>query len=76
MENKEIEDDQLDQYSGGEIKEFKDTKVPTFLKITYFTLIAWGLTWFVFYFDGSQGYLDRGYWQELAQAAKTTISSW
>ena len=76
MEDKEIKDELLDQYADGEIKEFKDTKVPRFLKITYLTLITWGTIWFFLFLDGSAGFLDRGFWRELAEAAKTTISSW
>ncbi len=67
-------EDELHEYSGGEIKELppSKTKIPTFLKWTYVILPIWGvITWFYF-IDGSRGWLDRGYWQQLQQAAQTT----
>jgi|APSaa5957512535_1039671.scaffolds.fasta_scaffold633806_2 hypothetical protein len=65
--------DNLDEYSGGEIKEIPDTKVPKFLKLLYLILPIWGIIWFFLYWNGSNGYLDRGHWRELQEAAKTTF---
>lgn len=66
------QDEDLDEYAGGEIKERKDTKYPKFLFVTYAVLLTLGAYWFYSYHDGSHGMLDRGYWHELAKAAKTT----
>lgn len=50
-----------------------DAKVPTFLKWTYITLPIWGIVTFIIYWNGSSGWLDRGYWRQLQNAAKTTF---
>lgn len=53
--------------------ESRDAKVPTFLKWTYITLPIWGLITFWLFWNGSSGWLDRGYWRQLQNAAKTTF---
>ena len=50
----------------------EDRKIPRFLLFTYFFMFVWGLWAFVAYWNGSHGWLDRGYWQALQQAAHTT----
>lgn len=52
--------------------EEEDRKIPLFLHITYIVLIIWGLWAFYVYWNGSHGFLDRGYWQKLQRAARTT----
>lgn len=37
---------------------------------TFFTLF--GLVWLYFFWNGSYGWLDRGYWSQLQRAANTT----
>ncbi|MBB64398.1 MAG: hypothetical protein CMO81_04985 [Waddliaceae bacterium] len=72
-----MEDDDaaiLDDYAGGEIKEFANTKLPSFLKISYFFIALWGFVWLYMFWDGSFGWVDRGYWKELEQVANTTKS--
>ncbi len=64
-----------EHYAGEEVEEYVGIPVPTFLKWVYLILPIWGLFWFWMYWDGSTGALDRGSWQDLAQAAKTTFSS-
>lgn len=49
-----------------------DAKVPTFLLCTYILLPIWGVIAFYMYWNGSSGWLDRGYWRDLQVAAKTT----
>lgn len=49
-----------------------DGKIPRFLQIIYVILILGGIYGFYAYWNGSKGLLDRGYWQKLQQAAKTT----
>ena len=51
----------------------RDAKVPLFLKLTYILLPIWGLITFYIFFNGSVGWLDRGYWHELQIAANTTF---
>lgn len=51
----------------------KDAKVDNWLKLTYIILPIWGLVTFYLYWNGSQGWLDRGYWRQLQKAANTTF---
>lgn len=50
-----------------------DAKVPLWLKMTYIILPIWGIISFCIYWNGSHGWLDRGYWQQLQRAANTTF---
>lgn len=50
-----------------------DAKVPVWLKFTYLILPIWGVISFAMYWNGSWGWLDRGYWQQLQRAANTTF---
>lgn len=65
----------VEDYADHEIQEFVGVPVPTFLKWVYGILPIWGILWLWFYWDGSQGALDRGNWQSLQTAAKTTFAS-
>lgn len=62
----------LEVYADNEVTEFANGRVPTFLKFVYLILPIWGIFWWVQYWDGSQGFLDRGYWKELQVQAHTT----
>lgn len=50
-----------------------DAKVPLFLKLTYIIFPIWGIFTFYFFWNGSAGWFDRGYWKELQVAANTTF---
>lgn len=50
-----------------------DAKVPKFLKFTYLLWPIWGIITFYFFWNGSVGWFDRGYWRELQIAANTTF---
>lgn len=50
-----------------------DAKVPGWLKLNYILWPIWGIIWFYMFWNGSHGWLDRGYWHELQIAAKTTF---
>lgn len=50
----------------------EDRKIPKFLYVTYIVLAVWGIWGFIAYWNGSHGFLDRGYWQRLQRAAYTT----
>ncbi len=52
-----------------------DAKVPGWLKWSYIILPIWGFIWLFLYWNGSVGWLDRGYWQQLERAANTTRPS-
>jgi hypothetical protein len=69
-ENKDSHE--IEEYGDPGIRSL-DAKVPTFLKWTYITLPIWGIIAFALYWNGSSGWLDRGYWRQLQNAAKTTF---
>lgn len=66
--------EELDSYADGSITS-RDAKVPGWLKFVYIAMPIWGVIWFYLYWNGSSGWLDRGYWGELQKAAKTTYES-
>jgi hypothetical protein len=66
-------DEQEIEHYGDEYISSYDHRVPKWLKLTYIILPIWGvITWFYF-FNGSHGWLDRGYWSQLQRAANTTF---
>lgn len=65
-------DDHLEVYGDTGITSL-DAKVPMWLKWTYIILPIWGLLVWHIYWNGSVGFLDRGSWAELQQAANTTF---
>ena len=64
--------DELEDYGDTGIQS-KNTPVPRWLLATYLILPIWGIISFCLYWNGSEGWLDRGYWRELQQAANTTF---
>jgi hypothetical protein len=50
-----------------------NARVPGWLWLTYLTLPFWGIAWFVFFWNGSAGWFDRGAWHQLQQVANTTF---
>ncbi len=46
--------------------------VPRWLKFSYLFWIFWGFVWWYYFWNGSYGWLDRGYWLQLQRAANTT----
>jgi len=65
-------DEHLEYYGDPGIVS-KDAPVPRWLKWTYILLPIWGICSWYYYFEGSHGWLDRGYWQQLQRAALTTF---
>ncbi len=47
-------------------------KIPKWLIWSYILLPIWGIVWFILYWNGSWGWLDRGYWEQLQRASNTT----
>lgn len=68
-EQKEI----IEVFGDNEVREYAHTKVPKFLLGVYVILPIWGITWWLLFWDGSTGWFDRGYWNELESAAKTKL---
>lgn len=55
-----------------EIPSTEERKIPKFLFITYVLVFLGGIWGLIAYWNGSHGWFDRGYWQQLQQAAGTT----
>ena len=55
-----------------DIPQSKEKKIPKFLIVTYVIVFVWGIWGFFAYWNGSHGWVDRGYWQKLQKAADTT----
>lgn len=81
MENRHDEDavqsdmpdhHEVELYGDPKIASF-DAKFPKFLILTYIVLPIWGIISLCYYWNGSRGWLDRGYWKELQIAANTTF---
>ena len=56
-----------------EVPETEENRIPIFLHITYIVVIIGGIWAFFAYWNGSHGFLDRGYWEPLQKAAYTTF---
>ena len=63
---------EAEYYGDAQIASY-DAKVPLWLKLSYILLPIWGALCMFLYWNGSKGWLDRGYWQQLQHAAKTTF---
>lgn len=48
-------------------------KVSIVFKIFYLFVLLWGLSCLFLFWNGATGWLDRGYWFQLEQAANTTF---
>lgn len=64
------EDQEIHVYAEGIVS--LNAPVPTRLLVLYFVLPIWGIITFFLFWNGSWGWLDRGYWSELQKAANTT----
>lgn len=56
-----------------EVPKSGHAPVPRWLIVNYIFWPIFGLVWFYLFWNGSYGWLDRGYWKELQEAANTTI---
>ncbi len=72
MTPKSEDNEELEYYGDPQIAS-ADAPVPRWLFWSYFFWLTFGLIWFFLYFNGSWGWLDRGYWQQLQRAANTTF---
>lgn len=68
------EEDELEVY-GDDYITSKDARVPRWLIVIYIILPIWGFCSLFYYINGSRGWLDRGYWNQLQKAALTTFPS-
>lgn len=69
-----MEDDetQLELEESDHMPSSYDRKMSKWLVLSHTIWIIVGIIGFVLYWNGSHGFLDRGYWQKLQQAANTT----
>lgn len=65
------EEHELEIY-GDEGIASEDARFPRWLVISYVVLPIWGILTGFYYFNGSHGWLDPSYWQQLQKAALTT----
>lgn len=66
-----MKEDEVEDYGDPNIQSY-NAKVPFWLILTYIVLPIWGIISFYLYWNGSYGWLDRGYWHQLQKAAGTT----
>ena len=57
------------------VPAYKETEpgIPYWLILVYIFVPLWGFVAFYLYWNGSHGWLDRGYWEPLQKAANTTF---
>lgn len=72
VQDREAKDHELEYYGDTGVAS-AHAKVPGWLIFLYITLPIWGAFCFYLYWNGSAGWLDRGYWKELQIAANTTL---
>jgi len=65
-------DGELELYGDPGIATY-DAKVPKFLTFSYIFWPVFGIITLYFFWNGSIGWFDRGYWRELQIAANTTF---
>ncbi|MBA3236798.1 MAG: hypothetical protein H0T62_00410 [Parachlamydiaceae bacterium] len=63
------------EFYGDDNLSSADARVPLWLKLAYVFLPIWGVIWLFFFFNGSYGWFDAGYWNQLQKAALTTFPS-
>lgn len=56
-----------------EVIKSNDAPVPRWLICNYIFWPIFGLFWLWYFWNGSHGWLDRGYWHQLQEAANTTF---
>lgn len=71
-EAKAIAEGEIDVYPGANIVS-GNAKIPGWLIFTYTTLPIWGILTLFFFWNGTWGWFDPGYWQQLQKAANTTF---
>lgn len=65
-----LEDSDLELYGDPGIAS-KNAKIPTWLICSNWFWIVLGFICLFLYWNGSYGWLDRGYWSQLQRAANT-----
>jgi hypothetical protein len=64
-------DDEVELYGDPKIASM-DANISIWLKIFYVIVFSWGVIGTILYWNGAEGWIDRGYWFQLEKAANTT----
>lgn len=73
QEEKVVAGELVEFYGDPGISSFEGKKIPLFLLLTYMLLPIWGIITWYYFWNGSIGLMDPGYWKELQVAANTTF---
>jgi len=65
------EDSDLELYGDPGIAS-RNAPTPKWLICVNLSVFILGIAWMYFFWNGSHGWLDRGYWNQLQRAANTT----
>lgn len=65
-------EEEIETYGDARIASY-DNPIPGWLIATYIIMPIIGFVGFYLYWNGSHGWLDRGYWHQLQKAANTTM---
>jgi hypothetical protein len=71
-ESDEHDEEHVEVYGDSGIVS-KDAPIPRWLIWSYILLPIWGFISLYYFCNGSHGWLDRGYWNQLQKAALTTF---
>jgi hypothetical protein len=66
------EDSEISFYGDPDIAS-ADAPVPKWLTYSNYFWVVFGFFWLYLFWNGSYGWFDRGYWNELQRAANTTF---
>lgn len=67
-----MSEEEIETYGDARIASY-DNPIPGWLIATYIIMPIIGIVGFALYWNGSHGFLDRGYWRQLQEAANTTM---
>lgn len=71
MNERDVEE--IEEYGDLRIASY-DRPVPRFLQCVYVVLPILGILAWIYFFNGSRGWFDRGAWEQLQSAAGTTFA--
>lgn len=66
-----MEHDDLELYGDPRIAS-RDANISKWLLAFYLVVFSWGVIGMILYWNGADGWTDRGYWFQLEHAANTT----
>ncbi len=72
LKEKELSEEHGLEFYSDEGISSADARFPRWLSLTYIILPIWGFCTLYYFFNGSHGWLDPSYWNQLQKAALTT----